>query len=99
MLKNLSLNKKASDRLYQALLSLKTKEECAAFLRDLCTPAEIQAMAERFAAAEGISRHEPYRQIADDINVSTATVVRVAQWFNNGTGGYPLVINRLQRKS
>lgn len=90
-------NKKRLDRLYAALLTLKTKAECAAFLRDLCTVTELQALAERFAVAERVANDESYRGIADETNTSTTTVTRVAHWFHHGRGGYPLIISRLQK--
>lgn len=90
-------NKKRLGRLYEAILALKTKEEHAAFFRDLCTLTELQALAERFAVAERIAKDESYRAIADDIGTSTTTVARVAHWFHHGRGGYPLIISRLQK--
>ena len=33
--------------LFAAVLTLKSVDECRAFFRDLCTPAELQAMADR----------------------------------------------------
>lgn len=89
--------KEARERLYAALLTLRSKEECATLLRDLCTESEIDSLAERFAAAERIAQHEPYRKIAREMDMSLTTVARVAQWFYNGTGGYATVIRRLQK--
>jgi len=91
-------SEKRLKRLYKAILSLKTAEECAAFMRDLCTVAELQAMAERFSVAERIAKNTSYRAIADDVKTSTTTVTRVAHWFHHGRGGYPLVIARLQKR-
>lgn len=93
------LNKKRLARLHEAVLSLRTKDECASFFRDLCTLAELQALAERFAVAERVAKDESYRAIADEIHTSTTTVARVAHWFHHGRGGYPLIISRLQKHS
>lgn len=90
--------KKRLERLYDAFLALKDKSECAAFMRDLCTEKELQALAERFAVAERVAKDQSYRDIADDLNTSTTTVTRVSHWFNHGRGGYPLVISRLQKR-
>lgn len=91
-------NKRRLERLYEGVLALKTKEECAKFLRDLCTVTELQALAERFAVAERVAKDESYRGIAEDLHTSTTTVTRVAHWFNHGRGGYPLVISRMHKK-
>ena len=91
-------DKKLMERVYDALLSLKTREECAAFLRDLCTQSELAAFAERLAIAERVSKDESYLSIASDLGASTTTVTRVAHWLNHGRGGYPLVISRLQKR-
>ena len=85
------------DRLYDAILELKTKKECAAFFRDLCTLSELKAMSERFAVAEKIAKDLSYRGIADATGASTTTVTRVAHWYHHGQGGYRTVISRIQK--
>lgn len=92
-------NKRRLERLYEALFSLKTKEELAAFLRDLCTESELQAFGERLAIAERLSKNESYLSIAGSVGASTTTVTRVAHWVNHGRGGYPLVISRMHKKT
>ena len=73
-------------------------EERAAFLRDLCTLAEIQAMAHRLAAARLVDRGVPYAEVAERVGGSTTTVTRVAHWLRHGEGGYRLVLDRLARR-
>jgi TrpR-related protein YerC/YecD len=90
-------SEKRLDRLYGALLSLKNKEECAVFLRDLCTVSELEAMGERLAIAERVAKDESYLSIAGDLGASTTTVTRVAHWLNHGMGGYRAVLNRLKK--
>lgn len=90
-------DQKRLDRLYDALLSLKNREECAAFLRDLCTVSELEALSERLAIAERVSKDESYLSIATDLGASTTTVTRVAHWLNHGMGGYRAVLNRLKK--
>ncbi len=92
-----NLNRKRMERLYDAFLSLKTKEECALFMRDLCTVSELEAMSERLAIAERVSKDESYLSIASDLGASTTTVTRVAHWLNHGMGGYRAVLNRLKK--
>lgn len=92
-----ALNQKRLEKLYEALLSLKTKDECAAFMRDLCTVAELEALSERLAIAERVSKEESYLSISSDLGASTTTVTRVAHWLNHGMGGYRTVINRMKK--
>ncbi|MGH8134600.1 MAG: YerC/YecD family TrpR-related protein [Steroidobacteraceae bacterium] len=79
-----------------AVASLRTAEECRAFFRDLCTPAEIQAMADRWAAAECLRRGLPYRKIHRLTGVSVTTIGRVARFFTGGNGGYATAARRLE---
>jgi TrpR-related protein YerC/YecD len=90
-------DRKRLGKLYEAVLSLKTKEECAAFFRDLCTLSELKAFGERFAIAELLADDVSYRGASDALLASTTTVTRVAHWFHHGTGGYRTVIDRMKR--
>jgi TrpR-related protein YerC/YecD len=74
--------------LYQAVLALGSVEECRAFFRDLCTPAELEAMADRWVVAEMLGRDLPYREIHRLTGVSVTTIGRVARYLNAGNGGY-----------
>ena len=85
----------AERSLYAAVASLRTPEECRAFFRDLCTPAEIQAMADRWAVVEWLQRGLPYREIHRQTGVSVTTIGRVARFLSNGNGGYALACRRL----
>ena len=86
----------AERALYEAVLTLRTAEECRAFFRDLCTPAELQAMADRWAAVEMLRRGLPYREIYRLTGVSVTTVGRVARYLTAGNGGYALAAERLR---
>jgi len=83
-----------TDQLFGAILSLETEKECEKFFRDLCTTSELQSMTERWQIAQKLKLKLPYRQIADELKISTTTVTRVAQWLENGTGGYQLILKR-----
>ncbi len=85
------------DALYRVILSLKTKEECAAFMRDLCTLSELKAFGERFAVARLLAKDLSYRAAADETSASTTTVTRVAHWLRHGTGGYRTAIARMHK--
>jgi TrpR-related protein YerC/YecD len=84
----------AVEDLCQAFRCLQSPDEVGAFLRDLCTPAEIEAMSHRLAAARLLDRGLPYHQVAEQVGGSTTTVTRVAQWLRRGEGGYRLVLDR-----
>jgi TrpR-related protein YerC/YecD len=87
-----ALNERA---LYSAVLTLKTTDELRAFFRDLCTPAEIQAMADRWAVVAMLENHVPYRAIHRETGVSVTTIGRVAKFLQAGNGGYAIADARL----
>lgn len=88
----------AEDRLFRAVLTLHTLEECRAFFHDLCTPAELQAIKDRWAVAELLAEGRlSYRQIHERTGVSVTTIGRVARYLSTGEGGYSRVIQRTQR--
>jgi TrpR-related protein YerC/YecD len=89
----------AERKLCVALAALKTPEEVRAFLRDLCTPTEIQAMADRWAVVEPLERAVPYREIRRLTGVSLMTISRVARFLRSGNGGYLTAARRLGQAS
>lgn len=86
------------DELADAVLTLRGRDEVRRFLRDLCTLPELEALAHRWRTAELLEQGVPYLEIAERVPTSTATVTRVAQWLRNGTGGYRIALDRLQRR-
>jgi TrpR-related protein YerC/YecD len=86
----------AERKLFEAMAALRTPEECRSFFRDLCTPAEIQAMADRWAVVEPIQRGLPYREIHKLTGVSVTTIGRVAKFVAAGNGGYELALRRTE---
>jgi TrpR-related protein YerC/YecD len=89
----------AERNLVTAMLTLRSVEECRAFLRDLCTPAELQAMADRWAVVECLRRGLAYRQIHQLTGVSVTTIGRVARYLAQGNGGYALAAQRINGNS
>ncbi|MBP7013461.1 MAG: helix-turn-helix domain-containing protein [Steroidobacteraceae bacterium] len=85
----------AERALCQALLTLRTVDECRDFLRDLCTPAELQALADRWTVVGLLQAGRPYREIAKQTGVSVTTIGRVARYLGAGHGGYELAARRL----
>lgn len=84
--------------LFRAVLALRTEGEAAAFFRDLCTLRELTDLSHRWTVARLLDQGLPYRQIAELTGASTATITRINQWLQHGSGGYRLVLDRLGRK-
>lgn len=80
--------------LVETLLTLRTSEELEAFLRDLCTRSELEALAHRWHVARLLDEGLSYLEVARRAHASTTTVTRVAQWLKHGEGGYRLALER-----
>ena len=87
----------AEKALSAALVSLESVDECRNFLRDLCTPAELQALIDRWHVVELLEDGLTYRQINDLTGVSVTTIGRVARFLADGHGGYRVAIERVER--
>ena len=86
----------STDELCEAILSLKNREECYAFLEDICTTKELLEMSQRLSVAKLLSRGMSYSQISQKTGVSTATISRISRCIEYGSGGYKMIIERLQ---
>ncbi len=87
----------AEDSLFRAVISLKGIDECRNFFRDLCTPAELQALVDRWQVVELLEQGLTYRKIHDLTGVSVTTVGRVARFLTDGFGGYRAAIERTSK--
>ena len=85
---------RAEDALFRALVSLENTRECGNFLRDLCTPAELQALVDRWQVVQLLQEGLPYRRIHDLTGVSVTTIGRVARFLTDGFGGYQAALDR-----
>jgi TrpR-related protein YerC/YecD len=85
----------AERALFLAILTLRSVDECRDFFRDLCTPAELQALADRWTVVGLLQEGMPYREIARQTGVSVTTIGRVARYLGAGNGGYALASRRL----
>ncbi len=81
-------NQDALAELAQALASLSQVEDIRAFLEDLCTPAELESMTDRWKVVPLLAQGIPYREIHDRTQVSVTTIGRVARTLERGAGGY-----------
>lgn len=86
----------STDELCEAILSLKNREECYAFFEDICTIKELLEMSQRLSVAKLLSRGMSYSQISQKTGVSTATISRISRCIEYGSGGYKMIIERLQ---
>ena len=86
----------AIDGLAVALAALKDAAEVRAFLEDLCTPAELEAMGDRWRVVPQLLQGIPYREIHDRTKVSVTTIGRVARTLERGAGGYGTAARRLR---
>ena len=82
------------EALLDALLQVETREEAAAFLRDLCTLGELRDLAQRWAVVRLLDGGLHYSEISRRTGASTATITRIASWLNHGEGGYRLLLDR-----
>lgn len=87
----------ALDALASALHALGSPAEVRAFLEDLCTPAELEAMADRWRVVPHLLDGVPYREIHDRTLVSVTTIGRVARTLERGAGGYGVAVKRSAR--
>ena len=85
----------STEQLCAALLSLKTQEECCAFLEDLCTIKEFLELSQRLEVARLLQSGASYTAITKATGASTATISRVSKCCEYGSGGYRTVIGRL----
>ncbi len=90
--------KDKSDLLYQAILTLKTEEECYQFFQDLCTISEMRSMEQRFEVATLLNEGMIYNDILEKTGASSATISRVNRSLINGAGGYDVVLERMREQ-
>ena len=85
----------AVDSLFEAILSLREKEECYAFFEDVCTVNELLSLSQRFEVAKMLRDKRTYLEIAEKTGASTATISRVNRSLNYGNDGYEMVFDRM----
>lgn len=92
------LHTKEVDRLFKAILSLETVEECYKFFEDVCTVKEILEISQRLKAAEMLTDGRNYVEVCKETGMSTATISRVSKCLEYGDGGYKLVLDKLNKR-
>ena len=87
---------RAEESLCRALLSLDSVARMRAFLRDLCTPSELEALTDRWRVVPYILKGLPYREIHERTAVSITTIGRVARFLSQGSGGYLAALSQAE---
>lgn len=87
------------DQLFDAVLSLKTREECYRFFDDIATASEVQALSSRLQVAKLLIDGDTYQTIENETNASTATISRVRRCIDYGNDGYRMVLERVGERS
>ena len=91
------LNRKPrNDKMYEAILSLRTVVECKKFFDDLCSISELMAMEQRFQVASCLSEGMIYNDILAETGASSATISRVNRSLQYGSGGYDIAFSRMK---
>ena len=93
-----NIRTEAVDRLFEAILCLRDKEECYTFFEDICTVNELLSLSQRFEVALMLMEKRTYMDISEKTGASTATISRVNRSLNYGNDGYELVVGRLNPK-
>ena len=83
---------------FEAVMSLKSQEDCRLFFEDICTIKELQAMAQRFRVAQMLRDNKNYQQIQADTGASSATISRVNKCLLYGSGGYATALERMGKE-
>ena len=94
---NPKIRTEAVDHLFEAILTLKDKDECYNFFEDLCTVNELLSLSQRYEVASMLKEKKTYLEIAEKTGASTATISRVNRSINYGCDGYELVFSRLDK--
>ena len=86
------------DPVFEAILTLKDKEECYTFFEDVCTINELLSISQRYEVAKLLREGQTYLDISNATGASTATISRVNRSLNYGNDGYDLVLERVHEK-
>ncbi len=93
---NKNLDEQSLSELFDAILCIKTKEDCENFFEDLCTILELKAMAQRLQVAKMLVEKKVYSDIVKETGASTATISRVNRSLHYGSNGYKIIFDRLE---
>ncbi|WP_054743303.1 YerC/YecD family TrpR-related protein [Cellulosilyticum ruminicola] len=92
---NSKIKDQATDKLFEAILTLETVDECYAFFEDVCTIHEIKSLAQRLEVAKMLQDKKTYTEIQEVTHASTATISRVNRSLSYGSDGYKIILERI----
>ena len=92
-----TIRTKSVDELFDAIMSLESKEEFYQFFEDICTISELKALAQRLEVARMLDAGHTYDAIVERTGASTATISRVKRCLNYGADGYKTILGRLRQ--
>ncbi len=90
------VDKDCRQKLYEAVLALKTKDECEKFFNDICTITELASISQRLEVALLLKAKKTFNEIVAQTGASTTTISRVNRCLQYGDGGYETVLERLK---
>lgn len=82
------------NKLYDVILSLKSKDDIKNFFEDLCTIREINDMSKRLESAYLLKKGLTYQEVTKMTGLSSATLARVNKCINYGAGGYAKLLKK-----
>lgn len=88
------MKKKELSSLYKSIQKIKDAEEFAAFFTDLFSDKELESIIERWEIAKNLYQGATYREVAEALGVSTATVTRVGKCLRRPQSGYKIILDR-----
>lgn len=83
------------EKLYKAILSLESIEECRKFFEDICTIKELQDISQRLQVARMLKEGRSYQEVSRETGASTATISRVNKCLVYGNGGYSAILTKM----
>ena len=84
--------------LFDAVLKLKTKEDCKKFFEDVCTIKELQDISQRLEVAKLLKDGKNYQEVSKQTGASTATICRVNKCLVYGNGGYSAILSKMDEE-
>lgn len=87
------------DYFFEAVLSLKDKDECFRFFDDICTVQELKAISQRLQVAKMLDDNRVYNDIVQETGASTATISRVNRSLHYGSDGYRIIFDRFKENN
>ena len=88
----------ALDDLFRAILALQDMDERRAFFGDLFTMQELINFSNRLQVAKLLLNGETYQTVRGQVAVSSSTITRINTELQFGSGGYKMIIRRLEEE-